>query len=51
LAGQGLQDIHPCFFAVEMSERMTLKSSAPSMERKPPDIFWRSFIIRASPLR
>jgi hypothetical protein len=32
----------PCFLAVEMSDRMVLKSSAPSMERKPPDI-WQSY--------
>src|SRR5665648_1140012 len=38
----------PCFFAVERSERITPKSFAPSVERKPPEIFCRSFIIRPS---
>jgi hypothetical protein len=33
----------PCFLALESSERMTLKSVAPCCERKPPDIFCRSF--------
>jgi hypothetical protein len=27
---------------------MTAKSVAPSSERKPPEIFWRSFIMRPS---
>src|SRR3954469_9636298 len=38
----------PCFLAVERSERITAKSSAPASERKPPEIFCRSFIIRPS---
>ena len=37
-----------CFLAVEKKERMTAKSIAPSNERKPPEIFWRSFIMRPS---
>ena len=41
--------VQPCFLAVERKERMTAKSVAPSRERKPPDIFCRSFIMR--PLR
>src|SRR3954471_14666751 len=39
---------HPCFLAVDSSERITANSIAPSMERKPPEIFWRNFIIRPS---
>ena len=38
----------PCFLAVERNERMSAKSIAPSDERKPPEIFWRSFIMRPS---
>ena len=38
----------PCFLAVEKKERMSAKSIAPSAERKPPEIFWRSFIMRPS---
>ena len=38
----------PCFLAVETNERMVAKSVAPSAERKPPEIFWRSFIMRPS---
>ena len=38
----------PCFLAVDSSDRMTAKSSAPSTDRKPPEIFWRNFIIRPS---
>src|ERR1019366_6848020 len=38
----------PCFLAVEKKERMTAKSIAPSNDRKPPEIFWRSFIMRPS---
>ena len=38
----------PCFLAVERTERMTAKSFAPSSDRKPPEIFWRNFIIRPS---
>ena len=38
----------PSFLAVEAKLRMTAKSSAPSCERKPPEIFWRSFIMRTS---
>ena len=40
--------LHPCFLAVERTERMTAKSLAPSSDRKPPEIFCRNFIIRAS---
>src|SRR5665647_226618 len=40
--------VQPCFLAVERKERMTAKSVAPSRERKPPDIFCRSFIMRPS---
>ena len=36
----------PCFLAVEEKKRMSAKSIAPSNERKPPEIFWRSFIMR-----
>src|SRR5271157_144539 len=38
----------PCFLAVESNDRMTPNSAAPSSERKPPEIFCRSFIIRPS---
>jgi hypothetical protein len=38
----------PCFLAVEKKERMRVKSMAPSTDRKPPEIFWRSFIMRPS---
>ena len=38
----------PCFLAVERTVRMTAKSFAPHSERNPPEIFWRSFIIRPS---
>src|ERR1017187_6467623 len=38
----------PCFLAVETNERMVAKSVAPSAERKPPESFWRSFIMRPS---
>src|SRR5208283_1743693 len=38
----------PCFLAVAMNERRTAKSVAPSSERKPPEIFCRSFIMRPS---
>ena len=38
----------PCFLAVEKKERMSAKSIAPSGERKPPEIFCRSFIMRPS---
>jgi hypothetical protein len=40
----------PCFLAVEKNERMSAKSTAPSTERKPPEIFWRNFIMRPSRL-
>src|ERR1019366_7777345 len=43
-----LMMFQPCFLAVEKKERMTAKSVAPSSERKPPEIFWRSFIMRPS---
>ena len=39
---------HPCFLAVESTDRITAKSLAPCSERKPPEIFCRSFIIRPS---
>ena len=39
---------HPCFLAVEKKERMSAKSIAPCGERKPPEIFCRSFIMRPS---
>ena len=35
---------HPCFLAVEKKERMSAKSIAPCGERKPPEIFCRSFL-------
>jgi hypothetical protein len=38
----------PCFLAVEKRDRMSSKSIAPSAERKPPEIFCRSFIMRPS---
>ena len=38
----------PCFFAVEMKERMAAKSVAPSWQRKPPEIFCLTFIMRTS---
>jgi hypothetical protein len=38
----------PCFRAVEMTERMVAKISAPATVRKPPEIFILSFIIRMS---
>src|SRR5665647_2257271 len=38
----------PCFLAVERKPRMVAKSAAPSGERKPPEIFMRSFIMRTS---
>ena len=38
----------PCFLAVEKRDRMSAKSIAPSTERKPPEIFCRSFIMRPS---
>ena len=38
----------PCFLAVEMRERITAKSRAPSCDRKPPEIFCRTFIMRPS---
>src|ERR1700738_3971423 len=37
-----------CFLAVESTDRMTTKSSALSWARNPPEIFCRSFIMRAS---
>src|SRR5271168_5177800 len=40
--------LHPCFLAVERKERIVAKSAAPSEERKPPEIFCRSFIMRPS---
>jgi hypothetical protein len=36
----------PCFFEVEMKERMVAKSAAPSWQRKPPEIFILTFIMR-----
>src|SRR3979411_2409533 len=38
----------PCFLAVETKERMSAKSVAPCNERKPPEIFCRSFTMRPS---
>src|ERR1700674_884484 len=38
----------PCFLAVERNDRMVAKSIAPCNDRKPPDIFCRSFIMRPS---
>jgi len=38
----------PCFWAVASRVRMMAKSVAPARERKLPEIFWRSFIMRAS---
>ena len=38
----------PCFLAVAMNERMVAKSVAPAMQRKPPEIFCLTFIMRAS---
>ena len=38
----------PCFLAVDKNERMSAKSMAPSIERNPPEIFWRNFIMRPS---
>jgi hypothetical protein len=37
-----------CFLAVETKERMSAKSIAPCNDRKPPEIFCRSFIMRPS---
>ena len=48
LGVQGLDTFQPCFLAVERTERMTAKSFAPSSKRNPPEIFWRSFIMRPS---
>jgi hypothetical protein len=45
-AGQGLKHIPAPLGAVDRTERMTAKSFALSSERNPPEIFWRSFIIR-----
>jgi hypothetical protein len=39
---------HPCFWAVAMTVRITAKSRAPCSARKPPEIFCRSFIMRAA---
>jgi RNA polymerase sigma-70 factor, ECF subfamily len=36
----------PCFLAVETKERISAKSIAPCNDRKPPEIFCRSFIMR-----
>ena len=38
----------PCVLAVDRNERMSAKSMAPSIERNPPEIFWRNFIMRPS---
>ena len=38
----------PCFLAVDRNERLSAKSMAPSIERNPPEIFWRNFIMRPS---
>src|ERR1700722_8291911 len=37
-----------CFLAVETKERISAKSIAPCIDRKPPEIFCRSFIMRPS---
>jgi len=37
-----------CFLAVETKERISAKSIAPCKDRKPPEIFCRSFIMRPS---
>jgi hypothetical protein len=37
-----------CFLAVETKERISAKSIAPCNDRKPPEIFCRSFIMRPS---
>src|SRR6201996_6013623 len=37
---------HSCLRAVESSERIVAKSSAPCSDRNPPEIFCRNFIIR-----
>ena len=42
--------VHPWFLAVAISDRITAKSLAPCSERNPPEIFYLSFIIRASGL-
>ena len=39
---------HPCFLAVDMNERMTAKSAAEASQRKPPEIFCLTFIMRPS---
>jgi hypothetical protein len=39
---------HPCFRAVDSRDRITAKTSAPATDRKPPEIFWRNFIVRPS---
>ena len=46
--GDGLDEFQPCFLAVAMNERMVAKSVAPAMQRKPPEIFCLTFIMRAS---
>src|SRR5215471_10403330 len=38
----------PCFLAVEMKDGITAKSVAPAVQRKPPEIFCLTFIMRAS---
>ena len=38
----------PCFLAVPMTERRMANSLAPWQERNPPEIFCRSFIMRAA---
>jgi hypothetical protein len=47
-AGDGLDDVPALFLAVAMNERMVAKSVAPAMQRKPPEIFCLTFIMRAS---
>jgi hypothetical protein len=39
---------HPCFLAVDMNERMTAKSAAEASQRKPPEIFCLTYIMRPS---
>ena len=38
----------PCFLTVVMMLRRMAKFSAPCADRKSPEIFWRSFVIRRS---
>jgi len=40
--------LHPCFLAVERTDRIVAKSSAPCSDRKPPETFCWTFIILPS---